>query len=260
MPASAWRATVFDYRLVDRLVLPMLGKGGDYRSFDKVLEIPRGIFADFADWSKLALMRNRRTLEELERLRRSAVEPQAIARMIAVIENELGFALYDAVGRLKRALSGEDRAEFRFSGAGLEIAAEVTRADFEAWIADDIARIAATVDRAMMAAGAEDGAIDRVFLTGRHLAGSRGAIDLHPSLRRGEDRGRRRADLHRPWPGADRGGGRPLRLDGLRASQPRSATIDLEPVIPAARRDPAALSAAREERNPGSGPASSSAI
>jgi hypothetical chaperone protein len=30
----------FDYRIVDHLVLPILGKGGQYRSFDKILEIP----------------------------------------------------------------------------------------------------------------------------------------------------------------------------------------------------------------------------
>jgi hypothetical chaperone protein len=88
----------FDYRIMDHLVLPMLGKGGTYRSFDKVLEIPAGHFTDFGDWSRLALMRNRRTLEELERLRRAASDPQAIGRMIAVVENELGYPLYDAVG------------------------------------------------------------------------------------------------------------------------------------------------------------------
>ncbi len=156
----------FDYRIVDRLVLPMLGKGGSYRSFDKILEIPRGYFSDFADWSHLALMRNRRTLEELHRLRRSALEPDAIGRMIAVIENELGYPLYDAVGRLKRALSVDDRAHFHFAGAGLEIEAEVRRSEFEGWIAEDIARIESTVDRALSTAGISGAQIDRVFLTG----------------------------------------------------------------------------------------------
>lgn len=156
----------FDYRIVDRLVLPMLGKGSSYRSFDKVLEIPRGYFSDFADWSRLALMRNRKTLAELDRLKRSAIDPDAIGRMIAVIENELGYPLYDAVGQLKRALSVEDSAHFHFAGAGLEIEADVTRTDFEGWIADDVARIEATVDRALAAAGVTGGDIDRVFLTG----------------------------------------------------------------------------------------------
>jgi hypothetical chaperone protein len=144
----------------------MLGKGGTYKSFDKLLEIPRGYFADFADWSKLALMRNRRTLTELEQLRRSATDPAAITRMIAVIEQELGYKLYDAVGRLKRALSRDDRAHFHFAGAGLEIEADVTRAEFDLWIADDLARIDQTVDRALVDAKTGAEAIDRVFLTG----------------------------------------------------------------------------------------------
>jgi len=156
----------FDYRIVDRLVLPMLGKGGLYRSFGKQLEIPRSYFADFADWSRLALMRNRRTMDELAQLQRNAVDPDAIGRMITVIEHELGYPLYDAVGRLKRELSQAQTAHFHFSAQGLEIEADVDRADFEGWIADDIARIEATVDKALAKAGTAPDAIDRVFLTG----------------------------------------------------------------------------------------------
>lgn len=156
----------FDYRILDNLVLPMLGKGGSYRSFDKELEIPRSYFADFADWSRLALMRNRRTMEELARLQKTAVDPGAIGRMITVIEQELGYPLYDAVGQLKRRLSETESADFGFQGGGLNIAATVTRADFERWIAPDIARIETTVDRALAKAGVAPGAIDRVFLTG----------------------------------------------------------------------------------------------
>ena len=156
----------FDQRIVDRLILPMLGKGGSYQSFGKILEIPRGYFADFADWSRLALMRNRRTLDELRRLQRSAIDGDAIGRMIAVIENELGYPLYDAVGRLKRALSTDDTAHFHFSGAGLEIDTDVDRADFESWIAEDVTQIEATLDRALAAANTRESEIDRVFLTG----------------------------------------------------------------------------------------------
>lgn len=156
----------FDYRIVDRLLLPLLGKGGSYRSFDKILEIPRGYFTDFADWSRLALMRNRRTLDELRRLERAALDPEPIGRMIALIEDEQGFPLYDAVGRLKRALSSEDRAEFHFVAGKVEIAAEVRRADFETWIADDLHRIETAMDTALARAGVEAAAIDRVFLTG----------------------------------------------------------------------------------------------
>lgn len=156
----------FDARIVDQLVLPQLGKGGRYRSFDKVLDIPGGWFAEVADWSRLALMRNRRTLAELEKLRRSALDPEAIARMIALIEHEQGYALYDAVGQLKRALSGAEQARFRFEGEGIAIDTQVRRVDFERWIADDVTRIAATLDTALARSAVTEAAIDRVFLTG----------------------------------------------------------------------------------------------
>ena len=166
----------FDYRIVDHLVLPMLGKGGSYESFGKTLEIPRSYFADFADWSRLALMRNRRTMDELARLKKAAHDPVAIGRMMTVIEKELGYPLYDAVGALKRALSDADSATFRFSGGGIEIEQTVSRADFEGWIAPDIARIEETVDRALAKAGVTADAIDRVFLTG--------GSSLIPAIRR----------------------------------------------------------------------------
>jgi len=156
----------FDYRIMDHLVLPLLGKGGRYRSFDKVLEIPPGHFADFGDWSRLALMRNRKTLDELARLKRAALDPAAIGRMIAVVEHELGHGLYEAVGTLKRILSTEEHATFRFESADLSIDTEVARSDFERWIAPDLARIAETVDEALAAARLTPGDIDHVFLTG----------------------------------------------------------------------------------------------
>ena len=156
----------FDQRIVDRLVLPMLGKGGRYRSFGKVLEIPGGYFLDFSDWSRLALMRNRKTLEELRKLQRDALEPAPIGRMIALIEHEQGFPLYDAVGQVKRALSSAEEAAFAFSGGGVEIAASVRRAEFEGWIADDLRRIGETMALALARAGVEAAAVDRVFLTG----------------------------------------------------------------------------------------------
>lgn len=156
----------FDYRIMDHLVLPLLGKGGQYRSFDKVLEIPAGHFTDFGDWSRLALMRNRRTLDELARLKRAALDPAAIGRMIAVVEHELGHGLYEAVGRLKRALSADEQAVFSFESVDLTINTEVSRADFERWIAADLARIAETVDSALATARLTPGDIDHVFLTG----------------------------------------------------------------------------------------------
>jgi hypothetical chaperone protein len=156
----------FDFRLLDRLVLPQLGKGSQYRSFDKSLVIPASYFADFGNWSRLALMRNGRTMDQLRRLQKQADNPMAIARLIAVIDNDLGYPLYEAIGRVKCSLSSAASATFHFAGGGIDIIAAVSRESFESWIDEDLIRIEATVDAALAAAGVVSADIDRVFLTG----------------------------------------------------------------------------------------------
>lgn len=156
----------FDQRILDHLILPLLGKGGDYRSFGKLLPIPGGYFNEFADWSRLALMRNRRTLDELRRIQREAVDPEPLGRMIALIEHEQGYPLYDAVGRVKRALSSETQAQFRFESEDVAIEADVRRDQFERWIAQDLEKIEDAMIAALAGAGIDADRIDRVFLTG----------------------------------------------------------------------------------------------
>jgi hypothetical chaperone protein len=111
-------------------------------------------------------MRNRKTLTDLTKLQRSAIDPAPIGKMISIIEQELGYALYDAVGKVKRALSSAETAQFAFSGGGLSIEAEVSRADFERWIAPDLQLIEEAVDVALSRASMVPAEIDRVFLTG----------------------------------------------------------------------------------------------
>jgi hypothetical chaperone protein len=67
---------------------------------------------------------------------------------------------------LKRQLSSKLHGELHFSGGGVSISAEVRRAEFEGWVAEDLRRIEAAMDTALVKAGIAPEAIDRVFLTG----------------------------------------------------------------------------------------------
>lgn len=156
----------FDYRLIDRIVSPRLGKNSQYQSLGKRLPIPGHYFVNFARWHQLALMKGSGELKELRQLRRDAIEPDRIDDFIRIVEEDLGFALYRAVSATKVALSEADVTEFRFHDGDIDIRQEVTRADFEGWIADDVARIAAAIDEALERAGVAANEIDHVFLTG----------------------------------------------------------------------------------------------
>ena len=156
----------FDYRVIDNVVSPRLGKGTSYRSFDKTLTVPNGYYANFARWNLLAMMKTNGDLKELIELQRAAIDPEPLGRLIDIIENDLGFALYRAVGAAKMALSTQSSAEFAFAAGKLTINETITRAEFESWIADDVARIAETVDQALATAQLHAQEIDKVFLTG----------------------------------------------------------------------------------------------
>lgn len=156
----------FDARIVDHVVSPRLGKGGQYRSFGKVLPIPVHYYGTLARWNELALMKGSADLRELHELARSAIEPGPLEDFIALVENDLGFALYRAVSAAKVGLSREDAVEFRFADGALDLASTIRRADFEHWIAEDLVRLDRTVDQVMAQAGLGPDAIERVFLTG----------------------------------------------------------------------------------------------
>src|SRR5690606_31769814 len=76
----------FDYRIIDRLVSPQLGKGSDYVSFGKVLPIPNRYYTAFARWDQLALMRASRDMREIRSLVRQAKEPDKLERLVEVLD------------------------------------------------------------------------------------------------------------------------------------------------------------------------------
>jgi hypothetical chaperone protein len=156
----------FDYRIVDHVVSPRLGKGGFYRSMGKTLSIPNHYYANFARWNQLAMMKGSGDLKELRELAKAALDPEPLEKFADIIEYDLGFALYRAVSAAKVSLSKQEETEFRFDAGSVDIRAHITRADFEAWIAQDVRRIAETVDEALAKAGVPAAAIDKVFLTG----------------------------------------------------------------------------------------------
>ncbi|MGH6965647.1 MAG: Hsp70 family protein [Phenylobacterium sp.] len=156
----------FDYRIIDNLVSPALGKGSSYESFGKVLPIPNRYYTAFARWDQLALMRASRDMREIRRLVREAVEPEKIARLVETLDENYGYQLYRSVSRLKEALSTEDRAEFSFKAGSISLVGGVKREQFEGWIAPELARIEGAVDAALADANLTPGQIDRVFLTG----------------------------------------------------------------------------------------------
>jgi hypothetical chaperone protein len=156
----------FDYRIIDNLVSPWLGKGSSYKAFDNILPVPNRYFAAFARWEQLALLKASRDMADIRALRRTALQPEKIDRLVEILDDNHGYRLYQAVSKLKETLSSAAEAEFVFEAGSVAIAKRVTRERFEAWIAPELAAIEGAVDAALAQARLEPNGIDRVFLTG----------------------------------------------------------------------------------------------
>jgi len=156
----------FDYRIIDNLVSPELGKGSSYTSLGKVLPVPNRYYSAFARWDQLAMMRASRDMREIRKLERDAVEPEKIARLVETLDENYGYTLYRAVSKLKETLSAQAMAEFRFEAGSIEIVRDVERSAFEGWIAPELAQIETAVDAALADANLTAEGVDRIFLTG----------------------------------------------------------------------------------------------
>lgn len=156
----------FDYRIIDHVVARAFGKGSEYLSWGKVLPVPNGYFSKFSRWNELSIMRHSRDYRELQQLVRSCLDPDRIQAFLAFLDADAGYQMYRAVSATKLQLSNAAEANFSFHVAGVDIERTIKRAEFESWIAPELAEISACVDRALSVAQLTESAIDRVFLTG----------------------------------------------------------------------------------------------
>lgn len=157
----------FDGRLIRHLAAPGLGLGAEYRSaFGRVLPVPLWLYECVERWDQLSFLKTRETSELLQRLRHEALEPDRIAALQHLVDDELGFQLHAAVERTKHALSAESEAVFAFHDAPIDLETSVRRRAMDGWIAQERQAIARTVDELIARHGIAPGDVDTVFLTG----------------------------------------------------------------------------------------------
>ncbi len=157
---------MFDYRIVDQVVCPLIGKGGHFKSFGKLLDIPSNYYANFARWNQLSIFKTTKDFSDLQEILRYATEPEKLERFVDLIENDEGYPLYQAVSQAKMALSTQEEAEFYFPPLGPEARQTIQRNDFEGWIANDIEQMKTALDQTIEGSGLKPAEIDKVFLTG----------------------------------------------------------------------------------------------
>ena len=157
----------FDQLIVRHAVAPQLGKGSEYVSPpDKVLPTPEWVYAKLERWHHLSFLKSPATIAMLERVQHTSTAPAAIAALLHLVDEDLGYELHEQVNATKSTLSAELAAAFHFELSPVSITWEATRDEFDTFLADDLAEIEACVSGLLSRAAVDSAAIDTVFLTG----------------------------------------------------------------------------------------------
>jgi len=157
----------FDSQIVRHLIAPRLGRGSQYRSaFQRVLPVPSWLYTSLERWHELSFLKSPQTMRLLNEVRAHALEPEKIKAFIHLIDQDLGFHLSQAVEQTKITLSTQECSQLLFRAETLVIEEEVTRGEFERWIAEELAAIASGVDDLLLRTGITPREVSAVFLTG----------------------------------------------------------------------------------------------
>lgn len=157
----------FDARIMAARLAPHFGAGTTYRSMEgRALPFPSHLLDRLGHWHEIPFLRSRKTRDLLDRLQWASSEPAAVARLRALVDGNLGFFLFEAIERAKARLSSADDATIAFHADRIDVEERLTREEFEALIAPDLARVARCMDGVLATACVGPDDVHAVFVTG----------------------------------------------------------------------------------------------
>ena len=156
--------TDFDRLLSMSTLMPHLGFRSKLKT--KNMNPPSWYYHDLSTWQRINVLYDPAVITDIRRVRRDAVEPEKLDRLLGVLERKMGHALLTAVEDCKIELSTTKRVEMDLDAlAGIEPIA-VTRRQFESAIADQVGRIRSTIQETLRQSAITADAIGSVFVTG----------------------------------------------------------------------------------------------
>jgi hypothetical chaperone protein len=134
-----------------------------------VLSMPKPLLARLSSPAEITLMKRGDVLEFVRNLRAwslSGDDAACMDNLLCLIEDGLGFQLFEAIERAKRELSSAASTHITFAYPSLELEEPVSRGELESAIAGAVRAIFASLDETLARAGIASDQIDVVCLTG----------------------------------------------------------------------------------------------
>ncbi len=146
---------------------PYFGKHTTYEATPgKVLTVPKSLFANICSWEQMNFFNGQRIRKDIDDYYYFSGKDRKFKNLITLIENNLGYSVFQAIEKTKITLSNTPQAQFVYQQEEIEIDEQVSLSEYEQIIQKDVDRIAAYLEEFMQQNNIDVQKIDSLFLTG----------------------------------------------------------------------------------------------
>ncbi|WP_207420085.1 Hsp70 family protein [Desertivirga brevis] len=146
---------------------PYFGKDTLYEATPgKVLKVPISLFDNICTWDKMNFFNSLRIKRSMEEYYHYSNNDPKFRNLLTLIDNNLGYSVFQSIEKTKIGLSVEDVSQFQYSNMGIEINEAISINDYNEVIRKDVQKISDYLDRFLNENGIEAASIDSLFLTG----------------------------------------------------------------------------------------------
>jgi hypothetical chaperone protein len=146
---------------------PYFGKNTQYEATPgKVLTVPKSLFANICSWEQMNFFNGLRIKKDIEDYYYFSGKDLQFKNLITLIENNLGYSVFQSIEKTKITLTNADTAMFSYYKMDISIDEEISLPVYEQIIAKDVDRIANYLDEFIVQNGIKPKNINSLFLTG----------------------------------------------------------------------------------------------
>ena len=160
-----------DASLMRNRIAQHFGTGVQYQVpfGSNVLTMPTHLMERICHPAEISFLRKQDTMEFFRNVRQWSLggdDKEKMERLFTLLNDQLGFPLFEKIELTKRALSSADSSVFEFMYPDVEITEKIFRSEFESYCSGAFDSVTRSLDETLRAAQVKPGSIDRVLCTG----------------------------------------------------------------------------------------------
>lgn len=172
---------LFDSEIMWHKVTPLLGRGVEYQSYGKKIEVPNSLYRELRNWERSFLLKDSKDRRMMDKYYVFSDNSPLIDNVRVLIDNNYVYSLFKEIERSKIALSADDCSHLRFVKPRLELETDLPYGDYRQMTSLHIDAISNYLEQMLAHSGFSPRQIDAVYMTGGSSL-SRPIIDLMSHL------------------------------------------------------------------------------